>query len=44
MNFMSCRVLGVGHFVWESEGFSRKWRTDFYVLLCFGSCTFCVGV
>ena len=44
LNFMSCCVLGVGQFVWECEGFSRKWRTEFYVLLCVVSWTFCVGV
>ena len=25
-------------------GVSREWRAEFYVLLCVGSWTFCVGV
>ena len=25
---MYCCVLVVGHFVWECEGVSRKWRTE----------------
>jgi len=39
-----CCVLLVGHFVWECDWVSRKWRTEFYVLLCVGSWTFYVGV
>ena len=26
-------VLTVAQFVWECEGVSRKWRTEFYVLM-----------
>jgi len=29
LNFMYCRVLVVGYFVWDCEGVSREWRTDF---------------
>jgi len=35
LNFMYCCVLVVGHFVWECEGVSRKWRT---VLKCTSVC------
>jgi len=41
---MYCYVLVGGYFLWDCEGVSRKWRTEFYVLLCVGCCTFCVGV
>jgi len=41
---MYCCLLAFGHFVWECEGESRKWRTEFYILLWVGSWTFCVGV
>jgi len=41
---MYCCVLGVGHFVWDCEVFGRRWRTEFYILLCVGNWTFCVGV
>jgi len=44
LNFMYCCVLVVGPLMWESEGVGREWRTEFYVLLCVGSWTFCVGV
>ena len=37
LNCMYCCVLVVGHFVWECEGVSRKWRTELCVLLCVGS-------
>jgi len=30
--------------VWECEGVSREWRTEFYVLLCVGSWTLCGSV
>jgi len=44
LNCMYCCVLGVGHYVWECDGFSRVFRTEFYVLLCLGCWIFCVGV
>jgi len=44
LNCMYCCVLVFGHFVWECEWVSRKGRTEFYVLLCVGSWTFCVGM
>ena len=44
LNSMYCCVLAVGHFAWECEGVSREWRTEFNLLLCVGSLTFCVGV
>jgi len=44
LHCMYCCVLVVGHFVCECEGVSRDWCTEFYVLLCDVSWTFCAGV
>jgi len=44
LNCMYCCLFVVGHFVWECEEVNREWRTEFYVLLCVRSWTFCVGV
>jgi len=44
LNLMYCCLLVVGYFVWEFEGVSKKWHTEFYILLYVVSWAFCVGV